>query len=596
MPSFRSTLALAVMVVMLAGTFHTIRQDFARRAAADRAALAEIGEIWHGYQMPMPPQDAPLVRFGIKPRTDWHIFPGVGFLVRKTTHPPSGAVLCGDQLLESATDSFDPIAPPPGGSLPIDLAVPEGILGISTFFGLAVQCQTRGWTVLGTRFYKIAAGGRPAASDLGYQLVWQHLLAEVLRPGSDRPALAAKMKRLLDAGHDLPQAKGTQIYEPLIANNPSVSAAPETIIAGMLAERLVSSRIIYDYISVDAPLHDPFYDLEDMGFAAVPVLLNHLDDDRPTGRMTAAMFGKMVSQPIQVKDLASELLRRILGNRLHQYGRQPSTRGNTFEALVTVVWEQAKVMGEEAWLVDGAPASEDEANWFPNECHLRLLQSRYPGRLPEILRFQLQHRPKAVIHPIITALAGSRLPSPEKLTLLKEAAALEGNPDTRSTALEAIQQLDPDYFKKEAIGEFDRLAPATTLAHMSAHQSFVWRLAHLFDDPEVWAAILRAAQRAEPLLRMELIDTTAGFNPQPHNKSQRLQFLAAFLDDLTERSLEEPQFYGAWAARDIPILRVGDLAAMQAARIMGWPDRPDETWTRDRWDHLRGRVARLLRQ
>ena len=67
MPSLRSLFALAVMALLLVGTFHTLRDDLTCRAAAEQASMAAMAEIWQTYQMPMPPPGARLVRFPVKP-------------------------------------------------------------------------------------------------------------------------------------------------------------------------------------------------------------------------------------------------------------------------------------------------------------------------------------------------------------------------------------------------------------------------------------------------------------------------------------------------------------------------------------------------
>jgi hypothetical protein len=158
--------------------------------------------------------------------------------------------------------------------------------------------------------------------------------------------------------------------------------------------------------------------------------------------------------------------------------------------------------------------------------------------------------------------------------------------------MEAIRKLDPDYFRQEAIKDLDRMPSDSNRGSPFPPEVQLARLADISTDPEIWAAFQRATQRAEPRLRMELIDSVAGFTSRPENQSLRLKYLTAFLDDLTQRDLEEPQFYGAMAARDIPYLRVCDLAAMQAAHVLGWPDRPDKNWTEAQWNLLRARIKK----
>lgn len=212
MPSLRAITAPILMALLVSGTFLTFRQDFARRQAADEAVLTTLASIWQEYQMPMPPQGAPLERFEVQRRNDWEQFTAIGFPMPQVPSGKPDAFLCGAQTVESAGNPGKPIAPHPWLARQEDLSGPDGILGFSSLFGVAVHCHVRGWTPLSLRLFRQAAGDRPVPPDLAYQLVWQHLLAKTLKPGSDRAALARQMQGLLQAGHDLPQGKGKQIY------------------------------------------------------------------------------------------------------------------------------------------------------------------------------------------------------------------------------------------------------------------------------------------------------------------------------------------------------------------------------------------------
>ncbi len=606
MRHLHSFVAVAALVLLMGGIYTTIRRGIDSKAAAEKArtetGLAEMLLIWREYQLPLPPPDAPLVCFKIRSRYEGLDYVKVGFLVQDSNGPNPAVVLSGLHRIELDRD-YDPaiIKTPPFPSTfhQLDLTGREGISGISSLLGVAVQCQARGLTeVAGYLFRKTSdpSDDRQGAVNSAYRLIWQHFQEEVLRPGSDRTALARKMKRLLDAGHDLPHGIGKRLHEALIATPLPAAIQPETIIAEALVERLNQSRIISDAIARDAPLDDPYYDLEAMGFAAVPVLIAHLNDQRPTGLMTAAMVGMQESRPILAGDLAAVLLQEILGDNLRQNWSTRLRPGTTFQDVALAMWEKARSIGEEAWLVEGAPASTNEEQVFPNECHLRLLKARYPERLEDVLRFQLQHRPKAVIHPIITALAESRLPGAKKIDLLKEAAAMRNDPDAGFIALKALSRYDPVYFNREAVKAFDGMRRGTKVDYWRSPEAGMSHLALCTDDAMVWAAFLRAAQRAETGLRMELMNPLRYCYIGGKYKMQRLSFLRAFLEDTIVRSLDEGAFSGPCAAFTIPRLRVCDFAAMQIAGIMGWTDRPDETWSVSRWDHLRGRAAQLLRQ
>ena len=107
------------------------------------------------------------------------------------------------------------------------------------------------------------------------------------------------------------------------------------------------------------------------------------------------------------------------------------------------------------------------------------------------------------------------------------------------------------------------------------------------------AAGPRAAKRAEPGLRMELMNPLDYTYVGENLKSRRIHFLSAFLDDTTPRVIpggeDEGKFSGPCAGFTFPCLRVCDLAAMKLASVLDWKDAPDENWTEAQWNDLRRR-------
>ena len=599
----QTSIAVAAMVFLMGGAFTITSRSLAFHAAAAKAAadanLTGMLKIWQEYQLPLPPPDAPLVRFKIPSRYDGDDYLSIGFLIQEFKAPNPAVVLCGYQRIELAPDNVPVVIkspPDPSAFTNLHLTGREGVSGISSLCGVAVQCQARGWKKFAGYLVEESSPHRKAGAELIHGVIWQHLQEEVLHANSNRRQLAEKMKQLVDGRHDSPQGIGRKLHEALANTTLTATTAPETIIAEVLVERLNHSRILSGVIERDAPLNDPFYDLEAMGFAAVPVLLAHLNDQRPTGMITPGMINMQEDSPVQIRSLVGDFLRQILGDKLRQNLRTQLKRGITGENVVRSLWEQAKAAGEEAWLVEGAPASSNEKKDFPNACHLRLLKSRYPERLGDVLRFQVKHRPKAVIHPIITTVVESSLPSATKVELLKEAAAAHDNPETWRVAMMALSLYDPVFFNLEAVKAFDVMPSDTKVNYWRSPEANLATLALCTDEVKVWAALLRAGQRAEPGLRLELMNPFNSFCRTEKSKPQQLAFLGAFLDDTIGRSLDEQTSAGFCAAYTFPYIRVCDFAAMQIARIMNWPDRPDKTWSERRWDLLRNKASRLVRR
>ena len=536
----------------------------------------------------------------------------IGFLIEEPSEKKNGVILAGFEkfiLKPEHGRIVEKIKPDATAIRERHISAELGIMGTNSLLGTAVQCEARGWAEFAGNLFAIARrydAGHPhsltyqrAGEDavtVMYTSVWQYLQDEAMRPKCDRAKIAEKMKRLLDAGHDLPRGGGKWLYDAL-----SAAAKPGKGEAGTpeaLIDRLVDSTKSGGAMRRNDPdMADPYYQLEALGFAAVPALLEYLGDPRLSCGMTQG-FNNFPSWPRRVGDLVSDLLQDLSGDELEANWLDRQKGGRVATETAHAWWKKAQAIGEEAWLVHGAIAKENDERSFPNASHLRILKARYPQRLTDVLRSQMELRPRAQIHSIITALDESNLPDAEKIELLKK-ASVQQNPATRGVALGALSKHDRAYFNDAVIKAFDGMAKDTREALWTSSESLLSHLALKTDDEKVWTAFLGAAKRAEIGLRMELMNPLNYSYVGEELKTQRLRFLGAFLDDRALRVLlrnkkESAKYSGPCAAFNIPKLRVCDFAAMKVASVLGWPDQPDQKWTTAQWEDLRLRVKKSL--
>ncbi len=603
--------------MVVAGT--AIRLVAAAEPDTTKPSVTPAGllSVWKEYGLPLPPPDAPLVKFttGIRNvASDGKETPlySIGFLLEPGTEKSPAVILAGFVRHEQPrggdeiTEKIEPVA---ASLRKIEISAELGISAPGSLLGTAVQCEARGWTEFAkellTRALSQDAGHRFSATyqragadgtEALYLAIWQHLQGEAMRPGSERAPVAAKMKRLLDAGHDLPREGGRWLYNAVHAAAQPGKGKPDTPEA--LIDRLVDSTKGGGAMGGggEPAANDPYHELESAGFSAVPALLEHIDDPRLTCSMTVG-FNNFPSWPRRVGNLVSDLLQDLSGGELGADWLDRQKGAAVAGKAARQWWEEARATGEEQWFLKGAIAKENKDRSFPNACHLRILKARYPQRLADVLRTQMKERPKAQIHPVIAAIDESKLPDAEKAVLFKE-AAVHANPETRRTALMALNKYDPAFCNAAAIKAFDAMKKSPREAYWTCPEANLSHLALRTDDEAVWAAFFRAARRADIGLRMELMNPLNYTHVGDKFEKQRLHFLRAFLDDTAQRVRPENQegtkFTGPCAAFTIPRLRVCDFAAMQAASILNWPDRPDKNWTQDQWEKLRKRVIEAL--
>jgi hypothetical protein len=116
------------------------------------------------------------------------------------------------------------------------------------------------------------------------------------------------------------------------------------------------------------------------------------------------------------------------------------------------------------------------------------------------------------------------------------------------------------------------------------------------DDARAWKTLEKVAKKSDVGLRMEFMNHMASSNIGDRQRKQRLEFLAAFLDDAEAPVVETnpKMFEGPHAGFTFRRLAVRDLAAMTIASILGMPDVPDRNWTPEQWKKLRTQVNEKL--
>jgi hypothetical protein len=256
-------------------------------------------------------------------------------------------------------------------------------------------------------------------------------------------------------------------------------------------------------------------------------------------------------------------------------------------------WAEAKAQGEEAFLTAHVLSAAPDAR-SPARFALLALAHRHPHRLEDVYRAALA-RPAMSTEWITEAIGHSALPDTEKRRILEAGASL-GSLEQCTATLRALRPLDPAAYARLLVGFLDTLRQTPTEAYWRAPESEASRLAVETGDARVWAALLRAAKRADVGLRMELLGRLGDARFGERQRRERLALLAAFLDDAAvPDTTSDPKMWGGpRVTRLLPGASVGDVAAKAMAQILGMPAEPTRAWTRADWDAVRAEVKRRL--
>jgi len=377
---------------------------------------------------------------------------------------------------------------------------------------------------------------------------------------SDRKEVWLRLRGLADEDRDLLTRKDRSTLDDLKS-----TLAPRKSKSSR-AEELIDELTDYwdDPDDIDNQIgHSAYHKLIELGFDAVPALIEHLEDKRLT-RTSGRGINQIDARTIRVGELVSGLLDGLADGAIGAadawwfYG----TFANPDAARKW--WTKAQKIGEEQWLLDHAirPTDDDEADSVTrtNRLILRTLGAKYPNRLPALYQTILLKRRNVESEKITDVIAGSKLSHKQKITLLAEGAA-HADYAHRFAALQELSVVDVATFQRYL---FQALEQFPTEIKDPGQPTPALRIASLIrrtDDQKCWNALAAATRRASPELRLEIIDG-AGWRYSPNeatgNRRECIRYLVSFLGDRSGEARVNQS--------------VGDFALIQLAYVLGIND------------------------
>ncbi|HYV38952.1 MAG TPA: hypothetical protein VE988_24925 [Gemmataceae bacterium] len=564
-------------------------------------SLDQLLVDYRDYGMPMPSKDAKLVKFesGGRYIVNDKLMPptySVGFLLHPETKDSPASLLVGTKEVRLDLQTpVEVIEPKPGNAKIINDLSFNPTIYISTGQIIAIQCKALGWDDLAKELWTLSSTGPKVVNPPGgipfrtaiANLAWGYYKNELVKPDSDRALAAKQMKKLLAAESEINTEGNQALLKSLDA-----ALIPSTAKAGSL-ERLVDDLV--DMCNGSEFDRDPRYDkLANQGFAAVPILIQHLDDDRLT-RSIMPGFNNFRSWNMRVKHVVSDLLREIAADDLDKDWLDRQVGRAVEKADAEAWWKKASKEGEEAYFVAHVLPSGEKQGW-PNALMLEIIAEKYPGHLPKLYKTLLDERPKIESWPMAEQVNKSKLSADEKRKVFLYAAN-HADLKHRRFGLEYLESYEPKEFIRILLGTLEDfpVTPNSKSYWIAPEVGFV-HVVLKTDNPKVWATLEKVAKRADVGFRMELMNQFNQFNVNDKNRQRCLNYLAAFLDDKEgpDRKANPKMFDGPHAGFTFERLSVQDLAAWQIARILKMPERPDREWTAEQWEKLRAKVTKAL--
>lgn len=582
--------------------------------------LDDLFAFYSELRLPLPPTDATLVQLP----TGWS---------SKLEGKDEPILLVGFQLNTGASSAAEILAGPfhlsaeHGAPLPLasDATLTSAIsceirdvpFSADVSLSLAAQCHARGdrklaLAILERRMANLdsgqgpvavaTAGGpwmqhRPPATQEAHPTdnartvlageAWNYWLNETVRPGSDWNAVARAMSEILSKVPALENEQNRSLLRSVEAALVPSRAKPDSVEADI--DNLIHCAMESGTLSsdkTDAVYNKVLY----RGFEAVPALIEHLNDIRLT-RSVMTGFNNFPTMPRRLGEIAADLLQAIAGEELSRDWLRKQLGNSLSKEIAQKWWAGAQKIDERQYLRDHVLPHDTEAEW-PNSGQLAIIARRYPELLPSIYEEALKRGGRMQTYPITDAIEESSRTRETKI------AALRTGADSKRLALQIpairnLQKLAPEIANAKFL---DILTQPIRSPKKSVWTSDEATLSHLVigsDSPAVWEAFSVAAKKAHVSLRLEWMNPMDYTNYEGTHRKERLQFLAQFLEDNTQRTIQESDklYDGPCAAFTFPKITVRDFAAMTIARILKLPEEPKPEWSLEQWAGFREKVV-----
>ena len=336
----------------------------------------------------------------------------------------------------------------------------------------------------------------------------------------------------------------------------------------------------------DAPAREIFYH----GTDVIKDLLKLVDDRRLSVQVRPAIMNAPPYRK-RVGDLAKNFLWDMAGATL------PKTNGWRGDPHEWTKWAEQCDFDDEAAFLRKAAFNEETGEAY--EVPLRILDVRYPEQFIKFCEtIGAKVTNKTYCHYFTDTIGDSKMPIDEKrrlLTLLSKQLPEK----QKRYPVQALGKIDGASSAKLVLPMILKIPQDVDEPYWTSESARLTHVVMEIDDIEVWKAYLTAAKKASVGLRMEMMNPMNYSYISGKQTKLRLAFLAEFLDDETvrDKSVNSKNFEGPSAGFTFPKISVQNFVAMKLASLLiKEHDRPDLSWTAERWSALREEVRKELAQ
>jgi len=557
------------------------------------------------YGLPLPPDDPELVAVPSGWRSinkDGTETPHVhlAFVLKRGTDTSPAVLLVGtEEYVVPSGVAFHAVNIADADLRRYHVEWPNSAFDINCGLATALQFKAVGWgekaEVLWNHSHTKGAGHHLSAFRLNDSAqpeaalvvtAWTHYANKLLLPKTDRKGIRKELNQLWKAHEIVRNARNEKLLKDL-----ELTLKPSSETKGTPAWHIDQLTELSGGASImcDSNTDANYMRLVELGFDAVPTLIEHLDDSRLTLSYMSA-FNNFPPYHRRVGEICTDILRGLVNEDLGD-GWLDRQRGITARRAEVRAWfDDAKRMGEQQYLLANVVTADAVQSQM-----LRILATKYPNTIPELYRQLLKSKSDGDPHELTDYISKSQLSNQEKVELLT-AGATYSSLLHRNAALWALKDVDNALFLQFLVDTLDNLPRSPKAEYCSCVESSFANLVMETDASSAWTALRNAAHRSDVGLRMELLNPMNYDYIGDRNVKQRLQFLSSFLSDASIRdvTVAETKYEGPCAGMGFDRIAVRDFAALQIASILDFNDRPSTNWTDKQWLQFRAKAQAAL--
>jgi hypothetical protein len=496
------------------------------------------------FGLPVPEPEAELVLVQLHDRADAPVRIGFAKPTAQGYGPPligttRRTAYGGPQIHKAAT--------PP--DVPIErierrwLGIRKGY-SVDTGFANAIHCWRRGWKSFARTLLARSLSSKQerswrragVASDVEvtpdvalFALAWDYWRYRIDEPRADWADILRRLRQLATWRPGLVR----QAHLSLV-NSLEATLAPRNSPAGSveaLIDDLVNALPGAEHVGDWLP--DPEYlRITDFGFAAVPVLIEHIDDPRLT-RAVYYGFNDWPGWRPRVESVVKSMLLDFAGEDVLEGWVAPGRTWKLDADAARAWWAKIKKVDEAQYYVDHI-VTRSYGKAKPNPLAIRMLRKKYPKRLEEAFNRLLKQLPNADTEQMTDAIVAATLPNTDKSRML-DRLARDGDLDRTVYALGALGRIGAPAFAPLLVEALDALPNLENGPDIKYRTISLGSYALLTDNARVWEALRRTMARVHRADQLYLLDgLTNDRRLQEADQPRRRILVVGFLVDMLD--------------------------------------------------------------